>query len=275
MRRYLLLFLVLSIIVGVLISREKTNFHKVSRDIYYQIENDSIRFRDKYSGDWLSIITKKDFPWLFKNLKYGLRLIPLYPNNKQHYLIGNIYPDHGGYAYSHFVIIDINNNNKILYESKKLFNKGIFSNVWVLPNDELRLVIGYPKRAYYGLSPSYLLTEFIIYDQKTDSYISNNTAHKDKIKEVLNQIKKTNKCAVENGGKKITFEEIKKRFGENYKCRSNDEYFNSPNPGFANKPYNGIPILNPITPKEYFAITSFYTEILNNKEASLFVKVRL
>jgi len=248
-------------------------------NIYYNIEPDTIIFRYKFIPEsdektnpfhTISVVSKDKFPDLFEEIKPSFRIIPLQVKDKLFYLIGNVYPDHGAYSYRNFVILDIFNKNKILYSSKKLFNNGIFSNVWLMSNGDILIISGLHKRIDFGLSPSFEFREYIGYNNITNQYISKNIAYKKDIEKIVNEMDKYNGCSVKDGGPKVLFEEIKNKFGEDYVCHSSDEAFNSPEPGFAGKPYNGMPVFNPMTPREYFLIKNTYLDVLKGIEKSIF-----
>jgi len=229
------------------------------KDIFYNIETNRVEFRYKYpekndGSAVLWVFDKKNYPQFFRKAE-GIRIIPLQKGDKLFYVIGNVYQIGRSYAYNRFVIADIFGSRKIVYKSDRLFNRGIYANIWVLPNEDLQLLFGYHKRADYGQRPTYFMYEIIGYNKKSQQFVSRNSKYPDQIKNLMVFYNKVAGCAVTAGGKKIPFARILNEQGENFRCRSSDKFKQ---------------IINPITPREYYLIRNLYSEILEGNEKSLF-----
>lgn len=176
----------------------------------------------------------------------------------------------GGYQTKYFKIYDPF-KDKTYYESHGLFYEtNIGSWTDIVENGHLKIAVSYHRYDYCVHACSHLVTEFIGYDAKTDKFVSQNTKHKEEIGETLKGLNEENRCSPKNRSPKMTFEEIKEKYGEDNPCASSDESFNHPEPGFDEKPYNGFPMTSkPITPKEYFTVKKAFEDILNGKEVSL------
>lgn len=198
-------------------------------------------------------ITATDHPKLFENLDYNvIKITPLNDEARALYLISNVFYQAAGYTLHHAIVIDIWRDGAVQYETSDLNTQGWFHNLTVIGKDELKSTFVYG--AYdFCRSCGYYLSEYLSYAGPRKGFLTSNTAHKEEFKKMLDDIKRNNHCAVVAGGEQMSFEEIKKQFGEEYRCKASA----------ANMKMEGI------NPRQYFALKDKVTRIIKGEELSL------
>lgn len=212
-------------------------------------------FPDNGNG-LITSVSKDDFPKLFSNLD-SLSMVQVKPykaEGKQLFILSNVSPDHGGISYNYSVILDIFNNNKILFDTSNILEDKMFAKIYIDDSNDLGIYFLYSPKLDFCVQCGLEINEFYTYDEKQDKFVSNNLAHKDKIKKTADGIKEYNSCSPELGATKMTFSDIKEKYSENQQCKSSD---------------SGLDTINGLTPKEYFTILQVYENILSGKEDSI------
>jgi len=239
-------------------NQEDSSLEK-SENITWLVGNKKIVFQFKknpYPGSDSSdivTITATDHPKLFENLDYNvIKVTPFNDGARALYLISNVFYQAAGYTPHHAIVIDIWRDGAVQYETSDLNTQGWFHNITVIGDGELKSTFVYG--AYdFCRSCGYYLTEYLSYAGPKKGFLTNNTAHKEEFKKMLDDINRNNHCAVVAGGEQLTFEEIKKQYGEEYRCRASA----------ANMRMKGT------NPKQYFALKDKVTRIIKGEELSL------
>lgn len=236
---------------------DKIEVEEVLSKISWNIGSNEVLFKQKTAtGKDVNVFTikKSAYPKLFENLDYNkISVFPFNVNNKELYLVKNTYWQAAGDTLEYALIVDISAKKTIVYETNDQNIQGWFHNIYVREDGDLE------SWFVYGSHDScrdcgYLVSEFLKYDDKK-GFVSNNKNHVDEFKKVMAEINEYNSCSVVPGGKLVSFEEIKKQFGENFRCRPSDS-------GIGDK-YLGS------SPKEYFELKDKITKILGGEELSL------
>lgn len=186
----------------------------------------------------------------------GITNIPIQNRPSDLYFITRSVFHRDGYRIRYFAVYNPR-IGRVVYESHGMFNTIMeYGDARLLPNGDIVMSILYPHYFDFGMGSSYEIVEYIGYDEKTERYVTKNTQYKDTFEELLTSLQKNNKCAVEEGGEPITFQEIKQRYGEDYECKSSE----SDLPIYGGKG---------ITPKEFFLLSNRLTLIIQGNENSL------
>ena len=229
-----------------------------SENVTWLIGNNKVIFqRKKLSGRLFDVgdiysIQKTEYPNMFESLDYNvIKVTPFNVGTKTFYLISNVFYQAAGYTLDYAIVVDIWAKKPVLYETNKYNVQGSFHNLSVLDNGDLKSWFIYSSYDFCR-SCGYPLSEFLTYDAEK-GFITHNTAYKEEYKKILAGMELNNHCAVVDGGKQFTFDEIKKQYGEDYQCRSSAT----------------TPIMLGITPKQYFELKDKVNRILNGEEISL------
>lgn len=186
---------------------------------------------------------------MFFNLDNNLiKVEPVNFNKKVLYLVSNNFYQAGGYFLYFGVILDLE-NKKVLYQTPEIIKKGSFSYWEILENGDFKISTYYPHYDFCQ-SCAFELADFIRYQE--NKFFSVNTHYKETFKKISEVYEKENSCYITPGGKRLAFEEIRARFGENYQCRSSVKDFDN---------FLGA------TPKEYFLFKGEIEKILTGNEA--------
>lgn len=240
------------------VSESKSSSESLGENnITWLIGNNQIVFQWKTpppGSDSSDIVTIKatDYPELFSNLDYNvIKVTPFKVGESILYLISNVYYQAAGYTLHHAIVVDIWRNGAVQYETNQYNIQGAFHTLSVAGNAELVSTFLYGSYDYCR-SCGYLLKEFLAFVPHK-GFISSNVAHKKEFEEMLANVEKNNHCAAVAGGRQVTFEDIKKQYGENYRCQSSQKDMK----------------MSGTSPKEYFALKAKITKILSGEEVSL------
>lgn len=265
-------FILISFLLGLFIGQKSIRQSKTSPQITgnnssgldYIVNRDEIYFLDKHSKSdsrLAGILKYTDHPKLKETLKAFssddnpsyLQVIPIkFSDGKDAFTIINMYPSHGDFS-ENYAMVYSPRDDKVLYETKGLFERGRFKAINISPNGDINLnfIFGYYDQCN---SCGFMLDEFLVYDQKGGSYITNNTVHKDAFKKDFEALESGDKCMANlDKSEELTYSAIKEKYGENYECQFQ--------PDNSSK--------DKMTPKKYFLIKQALEDIVNGKEISI------
>lgn len=177
------------------------NYQRID-NVSYLVDKSFIEFRYIHDGpettDVFSTISDSKFPKLFQGLNESKEILikSLYVDGAPLYILANINGDHGGITYNYGIVVDIFDDNKVLYETNEVFGmSGFYSKIWASPEGDLQVMMVY-KQMYLnggGRSDGFELRDFLIYDKSQNKFIIENTKHIGEITKILETIKKTGK----------------------------------------------------------------------------------
>lgn len=252
--------------VGQNLGRQSKNSQQVTKDnsgdLDYIVNKDEIFFLytiPQYSNSRTAGLLKyTDHPKLKEMLKaFGsddyssyLHVTPIkLSDDKDAVVISNMYPDHGDFG-ENYAMVYYPRDDKVLYETGGLFERGRFKGINISENGDVHLnfIFGYYEQCN---SCGYMLDEFLVYDQKIGSYVTNNTFHKDVFKKDLETLESRDKCIANwDKSEELTYSAIKEKYGENHECQFR--------PGNSSN--------DKMTPKKFFIIKQALEDITNRKE---------
>lgn len=241
------------------VNQSNMKINKSWENVVWLIGNNQIVFQYKknpnpqYQSDSSTITTirAEDQPHLFERLDYNvIKVLPFTVGNKTFYLLANVFYQAAGYTLHYATIVDID-SNKALYRTNDMIDSGEFSNIQVLENGDIKVSTVY---GHYDFCRScgYYLNEYLGYKEGI-GYVTKNANYKTEFIKLQSDINRNNHCAVINGGKQMTFEEVSQQYGENYQCRSS----------------SSTPVMTGSSPKEYFNLKNKVDRIVKGEEVSL------
>lgn len=235
---------------------DKIEVEDVLNNISWNIGSSEVLFKQKTAtGKDVSVFTikKSVYPKLFVNLDFNeISITPFRANEKTFYLIKNSYYQAAGDTLEYAMVVDTS-LKKVLFETNNKNIQGWFHNIYAREDGDLESWFVYGSHDYCR-DCGYHVSEFLKYDDEK-GFVSNNKNHVEEFKKVMAEINEDNGCSVVPGGKLVPFEDIKKQYGENYRCRPSDS-------GIGDK-YLGS------SPKEYFELKDKITKIIGGEELSL------
>lgn len=220
--------------------------------IWYINENRvEFRFKNlfkKEDKNFIWSLERENFKDLFYRLDYNsIKVDLLNFEEKTLYLISNVFYEAGGYSLYYALILDLE-NKEILYQTPDLIKRGTFSSLKTLENGDIKISTFYPNYDFCR-NCAFEIVDFIRYQK--GKIISVNTLYQDEFKRIFETFKREDGCYILPGQQRLSFEEIKAQYGEDYQCRASD---------ISLVDFRGA------TPKEYFLFKDKINKILNNEE---------
>lgn len=219
-------FLVILVIVST-ISYNKFTTHRLYdiANVSYSVGSDFVEFRyikyrpNELPPDAFFTISKEKFPKLFNNLNNGHEVMikPFYERGHLFYVIANVFPDHGAISYEYAAIIDVFNNSRVLYETNSVFGTGNYSKVTVDKNIQVSTIF---KSSYtsQGVIDGYELVDYLDYDSAQAKFVTDNVRHKQQIKNLFANFKKTGKNSSISENNYSTLTECFKKITNGTEC---------------------------------------------------------
>lgn len=228
--------------VAWMIGQKSIVFRKMVENIHSDVPFGMIANNEQV----IHIVESDGFPKLFENMDYNaLEVTPFISGGKTLYLIANKYYQAAGYTLEYAIVIDIfSSSNKALFETE---GSGTYPTIAISDNGDIK-VSSYNPRYDYGNINGYYISEFYKFDGKT-KFVSSNKDHKDDFIQMKADLEKNNSCSAVPGGEDLTFEEIRKEYGEDHKCRPSES-------DYSMSWFLGV------TPKEYFDLKDRIEEVL-------------
>lgn len=232
------------------------NYKSINQNIIWYFGDKKIEFHYKKpptkeeDNTLIFVIDESNLKDLFYDLdSHVVKIEPLNFANKNIFLLANKFYQSAGYTLYFAAILDLD-NKKIIYKTGDLVKKGTFSDLQILNNGDVKISTFYPHYDYCRIC-AYSLADFLRYDG--EKIISVNSFYQKEFKEIYQTFEKENGCYVVAGEKRLTFDEIKKQYGENYPCQAS----------IKNITFSGA------TPKEYFFYKEKIERILKGEEVGV------
>jgi hypothetical protein len=234
----------------------------------YYIDEDKITFV-VYNGLSFKEYTMESAlaPELFNNILQKIIIIhELNTNTEETYLlITDNYSDHGGYATRQAIVYDLE-RDKVLYESNDYLREGWYAGVETLDNGDFHISY-YHTQLGWGMQNKLKFDQYYAVDTENNDVISVNTNYKETFEKTLANI--VDACIVEvsspyaSENEKLTFEQVKKEYGEDFECKIPDE-----GSGLIYKSnlYGNEGV---ITPRKYFLYINALWDIVKGNEVDL------
>lgn len=262
-RKIILSFLIpLSLILFFLLKNKPSknnhqNYKNINQNIIWYFANKKIEFHYKKppkgqeDNTLIFTVDENNLKDLFYHLDYNvIKIEPLDFANKNIFLLANQFYQAAGYTLYFGTVLDLD-SKKIIYKTGDLVKKGTFSYLEILNNGDIKISTLYPHYDYCR-GCAYYLADFLRYDG--EKMITVNSLYQQEFKEIYQTFEKENGCYVVAGEKRLTFEEIKKQYGENYPCRSSDK---------------NLDLFTGATAKEYFFYKEKIERILKGEEVGV------